>query len=46
MFADRLRSLARDIDRLGKGEIKPHTKETEIIGNKARIAIRDLAEWL
>lgn len=46
-IADRLRELARDLDRLSHGSIQPHTDEAKTVGLKATSIIRELVQdWL
>lgn len=42
--AKRLRELARDLDQLASGEVKPHMEYAKIITIRASASIRDLVE--
>lgn len=45
-FAQSLRKLANDYEKLGSKRVSPHSEEAKDIGRTARVVIRDLVDWI
>lgn len=46
-LAEMLRGMARDLERMANGRIKPHGEQAKTMGIKARAIIRRLAaDWM